>query len=150
MMLPGAPLPPFDPRWDVENRGRWGERAVARHLWRQGWRIVGHRIRIESGSDIDLVAANDAFLLFCEVKVRTSGKGGADPWLEIDDPGRRKNLCQAVSVYLRQTGQTLAAIRFDAFVVRPEAANPRQPHIDVRENYIDPSDVQGWKGALIQ
>ncbi|MBI4601734.1 MAG: YraN family protein, partial [Planctomycetes bacterium] len=47
--------------------GRRGERAAARHLRRQGLRILARNVR-EGRGEIDLVALDGATLVFVEVK----------------------------------------------------------------------------------
>lgn len=51
---------------DVE-LGVLGERLVARHLRRRGWRILGRRVR-SAGAEIDLVARDGESLVLVEVK----------------------------------------------------------------------------------
>lgn len=57
--------------------GRQGEDLAAEHLERLGYRILARRHRTRFG-EIDLVAADDATLVFCEVKTRRQGSG--TPW----------------------------------------------------------------------
>ena len=57
--------------------GRQGEDLAAEHLERLGYRILARRHRTRFG-EIDLVAADDATLVFCEVKTRRQGSGM--PW----------------------------------------------------------------------
>ncbi len=47
--------------------GLLGERLVARHLRRRGWRVLGMRVRTPWG-EVDVVAARGAELLCVEVK----------------------------------------------------------------------------------
>ncbi len=145
-LAPWWPPAPFDARWHSEQRGLWGEHAVARHLWRKGWRVLEHRWKAVDGSDIDLVLADEQRLLFAEVKVRTRFGEGDDPWAEVFDPERQKNLLFAAGDYLRATRQPFAALRFDAYLVKPLPSRRRDPEILVETDYLDPAAVPGWRG----
>jgi putative endonuclease len=60
-----------DPRHTL---GRLGERFAAEHLERLGYRIVARNHRTRFG-ELDIVAADDETLVFCEVKTRRLGSG---------------------------------------------------------------------------
>jgi putative endonuclease len=49
--------------------GALGEGVAARHLAAQGYAVVDRNFRTRYG-ELDLVAADDRFLVFCEVKTR--------------------------------------------------------------------------------
>jgi putative endonuclease len=51
--------------------GKWGESAAADYLLERGYEIVARNIRTPYG-EIDLIAQKDDFLVFVEVKTRTS------------------------------------------------------------------------------
>jgi putative endonuclease len=51
--------------------GKWGELAAADYLLERGYDIVARNIRTPYG-EIDLIAKKDGFLIFVEVKTRTS------------------------------------------------------------------------------
>lgn len=53
-------------------KGALGEDIAARYLQRLGYRIIERNFRIRGG-EIDVIAANDAFVLFVEVKLRSAG-----------------------------------------------------------------------------
>ncbi len=57
--------------------GRQGERLASEHFERLGYRILARRHRTRFG-EIDLVAADESTLVFCEVKTRRQGSGA--PW----------------------------------------------------------------------
>lgn len=139
------PLPPFDVSWNARERGYWGEKAVARHLWRQGYRILEHRWTL-GRTDIDLIAANTERYLFCEVKLRDAA--AEDPWYDLVEESRVERLAMAAGTYLRQARQQRVNIRFDGFLVQPNRTNPKRPVITVREGYINSKAVSGWKGVV--
>jgi putative endonuclease len=70
------------------DRGELGERLAAEHLQRRGYCIVDRNFRTRFG-ELDLVAANDRALVFCEVKTRVAGSS-AGPDGPFDAIGHRK------------------------------------------------------------
>ena len=62
--------------------GQRGEDIATAHLERSGWQIVARNYRVREG-EIDVIAARDGTLAFCEVKTlvrRTQGgRGPANP-----------------------------------------------------------------------
>ncbi len=77
-----------DPR---RERGNLGEEVAAAHLERRGYRIVARNQRTRRG-ELDLVAADDRTLVFCEVKTRVTGgiRGPAGPLEAIGREKRRR------------------------------------------------------------
>jgi putative endonuclease len=70
-----------DPRHSL---GRLGERLAAEHFERLGYTVLARNYRTRFG-ELDLVAADEYTLVFCEVKTRRAGSG--TPW---DALGARK------------------------------------------------------------
>jgi putative endonuclease len=107
---------PGDPRQAL---GRLGERLAAEHLERLGYRIVARNHRTRFG-EIDLVAADDETLVFCEVKARRAGSGG--PWEALDDR-KRKQVRSMGAAWLAETHERprTAELRFDAVGVIVDA-----------------------------
>src|SRR4051812_20664006 len=63
--------------------GALGERLAAQHLERAGYRIVERNFRTRYG-ELDIVAAGDRCLVFCEVKTRVRGHtDGSGPFDSI-------------------------------------------------------------------
>ncbi len=54
---------------DRHDTGRLGEELTAYYLERSGYRILRRNYRIKGG-EIDIIAANDKFIAFVEVKTR--------------------------------------------------------------------------------
>src|SRR3954468_21642393 len=75
----------IDPR---RRRGELGERIAEEHLEHRGYRILARNFRTRFG-ELDLVAADERTLVFCEVKTRlsSSSRGPAGP---LDAIGTRK------------------------------------------------------------
>jgi putative endonuclease len=62
--------------------GRLGEQLAAEHLERLGWRIVERNYQTRFG-ELDLVAVEDATLVFAEVKTCRVGRG--EPWRSLHE-----------------------------------------------------------------
>src|SRR3954451_14914729 len=107
---------PGDPRQAL---GRLGERLAAEHLERVGYRIVARTPRTRFG-EIDLVAADDETLVFCEIKTRRAGSGA--PWEALDDRTRKqvRTMGAALLVDSRERPRP-AELRFDAVGVIVDA-----------------------------
>ncbi len=146
VLFPLWPLAPFDTAWGVQKRGLWGERAVARKLWKSGHRILEHRWRGPRNTDVDLIAAADGYLLFAEVKVRDARD--ADPWGDVFARERLRNLRLAVAAYLARTRQQEVAVTCRAYLVVPDPLRPRHPRIEVQEDYLNPRTIPGWRGIV--
>ena len=67
--------------------GQLGERFAAEHLERAGYLVLARNYRTRFG-ELDIVAADDRCLVFCEVKARVAGtrEGPAGP-LDAIGPG---------------------------------------------------------------
>jgi len=69
-------------------RGELGERIAADHLEHRGYSILARNFRTRYG-ELDLVAADECALVFCEVKTRVAG-GSRGPAGPLDAIGPRK------------------------------------------------------------
>lgn len=68
--------------------GQLGERIAEEHLSQRGYSILARNFRTRYG-ELDLIAADDRALVFCEVKTRVAGtRLGPDG--PLDAIGRRK------------------------------------------------------------
>src|SRR3954467_9783305 len=105
-----------DPR---RNRGALGELIAAEHLQHRGYRIVARNARTRHG-ELDLVAANDRALVFCEVKTRVAGgmTGPAGPPGAIG-PAKGPRLRALACEWLATTANRPSRddVRFDAIGV---------------------------------
>lgn len=105
--------------------GLAGEDAAAEYLIKSGYRIISRRHR--SGHlETDIIAADDKYILFAEVKTRRAFPGGSHPY---GTPGsavgykKSANLIAAAEDYLRNHRDEVFGL---------------QPRIDVIEVYADP------------
>ena len=98
--------------------GALGERFAAEHLARAGYVIVGRNYRTRFG-ELDLIAADERFLVFCEVKSRVAGTrlGPAGP-LDAIGPRKRRRLRAMAREWLAATSGEerphRPELRFDA------------------------------------
>ncbi len=99
--------------------GRQGERLAAEHLERLGYRIVARRHRTRFG-EIDLVAADQATLVFCEVKTRRQGSG--TPWDALT-PAKQAQVRRMAAAWLVEAAERprVDDLRFDAIGVVVDA-----------------------------
>jgi putative endonuclease len=103
-------------------RGELGERIAARHLAAHGYEILERNFRTRRG-ELDVIAADDRCIVFCEVKTRVAG-GRSGPLRGIDAIGhakrRRLRLLAGQWLRARPAGEARPArarLRFDAIDV---------------------------------
>ena len=98
--------------------GRRGEDAAAEFLAARGHRILARNWRCPEG-ELDIVSACGGFIVFTEVKTRTSGAFGGAPaamgWQ------RRLRLRNAAQRYLADHGLGGHPVRLDLLAVREDA-----------------------------
>ena len=103
--------------------GPWGEAAAAAYLRKKGFRIEAMNYRTRLG-EIDIIAADRRYLIFCEVKLRKSADFAAAR--EFVDTRKQQRLRTAAELYLAQNGIEAPA-RFDvAEVYTDETGKPRR------------------------
>jgi putative endonuclease len=100
--------------------GELGERIAAEHLTRRGYSIVARNFRTRYG-ELDLIAADDRALVFCEVKTRVAGsRGGPDGPLDAIGPRKRDRLRKMATQWLAEVSTPRPRrqeLRFDAIGV---------------------------------
>ena len=98
--------------------GAAGEDAAARHLAARGFEIVERNFRTRYG-ELDIVAAGNGCLVFCEVKARLGPTATARA-LEAIGPAKRRRLRQMAGEWFRAAGDRAVGepgVRFDAIGV---------------------------------
>lgn len=105
----------MDPR---RRLGQAGEDEAVRHLERRGHAILERNFRTRYG-ELDVVTADGACLVFCEVKTRQArGRRGPASALEAVGPDKRRRLRLMAREWFRLRGaghQRLPPrVRFDA------------------------------------
>ena len=104
--------------------GRSGEDRAARHLAKQGYRVLERNYRTKQG-EIDLIALDRDTVVFVEVKTRTTDAYGA-PELAVD--GRKQQrMAKAALAWLKQKKLDQMACRFDVVAIRGDG----EPQVEV-------------------
>ncbi|MDA0991241.1 MAG: YraN family protein [Verrucomicrobia bacterium] len=114
-----------------QQSGLWGEKLAARHLKRNGYRLLGKRVRFGPRDEIDIVARQGETVIFVEVKTRKSEAYGRP----ADHVGKAKRRTQsrAAMEYLRRCKFRPVYVRFDIVEVIGEPGD-RQPELRHIEN----------------
>ena len=103
-------------------RGELGERIAARHLVAHGYEILERNFRTRAG-ELDVIAADDRFIVFCEVKTRVAeGKSGPLRGIDAIGHAKRRRLRALAAQWLRARPAGVARparplLRFDAIGV---------------------------------
>ena len=103
-----------------QTRGSLGEQIAVDHLETRGYEIVERNYRTRFG-ELDVVAADDAALVFCEVKTRVAN-GRSGPAMPLDAIGsqKRRRIRRMAAQWLAESDSTRpsrADLRFDAIGV---------------------------------
>lgn len=107
-------------------RGRMGEEAAAEELCRRGWKHLTSNYRGPRG-EIDLVFRDGEFLVFVEVKTRSS-----EAWVRpaaAVDAGKRRRLNHTAHHYLRRLQNPQVKWRFDVVEVLLEDGFVREVRV---------------------
>ncbi|MGH7837687.1 MAG: YraN family protein [Candidatus Binataceae bacterium] len=94
--------------------GRRGEQIARRHLRRRGWLILASNYRA-MGAEIDLVALDDAQLVFVEVKARAGVAAGTPQ--EAVDERKQEQIRRAAESYVGVNHAHGVATRFDVIAI---------------------------------
>lgn len=101
--------------------GNRGERAAARYLKKQGYRILDRQARSRIG-EIDLVALDGQTIVIVEVKTRSSHAAG-HPAEAVNFP-KQKQLTRAALVWLKQRNLLHHRCRFDVIAITWKQGQP--------------------------
>lgn len=111
--------------------GRWGEALVADELRRRGFLLLASGYQSRFG-EIDLIGANDKYIIFTEVKLRKDETFA--PGRVFVDRKKQERLRTTAEQYLAQHPTELQP-RFDvAEVYAPQGMETRNPRIVYFEN----------------
>lgn len=106
--------------------GDIGERAAERFLKKNGYKIKGRNCHF-SHNELDIVAENDKFILFVEVKTRTADPTQNSPYgvpSSAVTPAKQKRLIEAALAYLSKNPTS------------------KQPRMDVIEVWLDKKTLE--------
>lgn len=98
-----------------KERGRFGEQLAREQLETKGWQIIALNWRCQLG-EIDIVAWDNACLVFVEVRTRTSSRFGTPA--ESVDWRKQKKLRQLAIAFLATNPVGARSIRFDIISVQ--------------------------------
>lgn len=111
--------------------GRWGEGLAADYLRKKGYSILAANWRCRFG-EIDLIAADQAYLCFVEVKLRKSDAFGQAG--EFVDRRKQEKLRTTAQLYLAQNETSLQP-RFDVVeIYAPQGMDTERPDVRHLEN----------------
>ena len=111
--------------------GPWGEALAADYLRKKGCRIEAMNYRTRLG-EIDIIAANRRYLIFCEVKLRKTADFAAAR--EFVDARKQQRLRTTALVYLSQHETNLQP-RFDVIeIYAPDGTATKKPQINHMED----------------
>ena len=108
--------------------GKIGERFAAEYLQKSGFEILCMNFKCRFG-EIDVIARNESYLVFVEVKTRRTGST-AHPFESIT-PGKRAKVVKTAQYYLLSHPTALQP-RFDAAAVFVQDGVPEK--IEYLEN----------------
>ena len=111
--------------------GKWGERIAVRYLKRvAGFRILGSRVRVGDRDELDIVARDQATLVFVEVKTRRSVRFGRPS--DAIDRHKRHTLSRGAVRYIGKLRNPRVYFRFDVVEVigQPGDPDPLVNHIE--------------------
>ena len=113
------------------SEGVWGEALVADYLREKGYKLAAHSYRCRFG-EIDIIASNRQYLVFCEVKLRKSANFAAAR--EFVDARKQQRLRTTALLYLSQH-ETPLQPRFDVIeIYAPDGTQTRRPQITHMED----------------
>ncbi len=92
--------------------GAHGEKAAQKYLKKHGYKITDTNYYVKGG-EIDIIARKDGYVVFVEVKTRTSNSYGNGA--EAVDCRKQQHLRHAAEIYMMRNGE--CDIRFDVIVV---------------------------------
>lgn len=108
--------------------GRRSEEAARRYLEQKGYAVVATNVTVRWG-EIDLVVEKDGWLVFVEVRAKTSERFGSGA--ESVDARKAARIRRVAAWFLQRTGRTEARVRFDVLSLHWEG-----PH-RVRVRHIE-------------
>ena len=112
---------------EAKRIGDRGEKHVAALLKKQGFRILGRNVRL-SHKEIDIIAENEKYIVFVEVKTRSSDKNNFFRPADAVNAQKQRNLLSAAYMYLRSH--------------LSEEQAKKQPRIDVAEVYVAEGKIE--------
>lgn len=120
MTAPGADLPAV--RRNLRREGAQGEEIAARFLAGHGYRILERNFRFKRRGEIDIIAREGEYLVFCEVKMRRDDSYGLPEYAVT--PLKQETIRRTAAAYLALRGARDQPCRFDVVTIRFRGAEP--------------------------
>lgn len=111
---------------DKIKRGILGERLAAEFLERKGYRVVARNYRYRR-AEIDLIVKKENWLVFVEVKTRSSQVFGYPE--EFVDDKKAERILDGADQYLYETGWK-GSVRYDIVAVNLGEGDPEIVHFE--------------------
>ena len=105
---------------EIKATGKWGEEQAARYLKKHGYRILEQNYSCRFG-EIDIIAADQTFLVFVEVKTRKDASFAEAR--EFVGAGKQRRVLSAASVWMTHHDMDLQP-RFDVIEIYGTADMP--------------------------
>lgn len=116
--------------------GKIGETIAAKYLKKNKYRIISRNVHV-SHNEIDIIAKNKNFIVFVEVKTRSTDQ---DLTLTYGTPAsavdykKKKRTVEAARVFLKDKKYSKLQPRFDVVEVYLDKYTHKQLHINYIEN----------------
>ena len=95
--------------------GKWGESVAAAYLRRNGYKVLGQRVRVGRRDELDIVVRDGETLVFVEVKTRASERMGRP--IESVKKNKRRVMGRAAWGYMKRLRTKPPYFRFDVVEV---------------------------------
>ncbi|MEW6368606.1 MAG: YraN family protein [Acidobacteriota bacterium] len=119
-----------------EARGGRGEDLAAERLVDLGMTILDRRYRNKFG-EVDIVAEDGETLVFVEVKSRTSGTTGGEPWEKVN-PSKLRRICRVGEIYASERRMTDRPMRVDMIGITCDGDNVSITHYQDVTRFTEP------------
>lgn len=119
--------------------GDRSEELAAQYLRTKGYTLLDRNWRCRSG-ELDLIAAKDGLIIFCEVK-SSRFPGETHPEIRVNRVKQLK-IVRTANQYLAQTQYAFNTVRFDVIVLKQSKGRGIIEHL---ENAFWPPDE--WEGG---
>lgn len=98
-----------------KGKGNKGEEIATKYLSKLGYSIIERNYRYSNKGEIDIIARDDNFLIFVEVKTRFNDKYG-DP-IEAITKNKQSQIKKIAEAYLYEKNITNINCRFDVITI---------------------------------
>lgn len=110
--------------------GMTGENLAAKYIWRSGRKVLYRNFRPDGGGEVDIVYRDGNFLVFGEVKSRTSATFGRPA--DAVNKTKQRLVIRGANAWLRELNSPEVLFRFD--IVEVLLPNGEIPEINLIED----------------